>query len=99
MREPQKIERWWFALTVCAAISPSESTEVNQLSLLWMQVEPKLAEPLLQTALKTVCVNIMLEPQHEIIRISHYNHITRRGSLSPLLGPKIQYIVEIDVSQ
>ncbi len=99
MREPQKIERPWFALTICAAISPSESTEANQISLQRMQVEPKLDEPFLQFSLKTACINIMLESQYDIIRISHYNQIARCSSLSPLLGPKIQHVVEIDVGQ
>jgi hypothetical protein len=51
-----------------------------------MQVEPKLDEPFLQFSLKTACISIMLESQHDIIRISHYNQIARCGSLSPLLS-------------
>src|ERR1019366_120275 len=41
----------------------------------------------------------MLEPNHEVVAESHDDHVTMCMLLSPLLGPQVEHIVQVDLSQ
>jgi len=41
----------------------------------------------------------MLEPNDEVISKTHDDHVTLRLRFSPLLSPKVEYVVQVDVGQ
>ena len=44
-------------------------------------------------------IGAVLEPYDSVVGVSHDDHFAAGVALSPLLGPEIENIVEIDVGQ
>jgi hypothetical protein len=99
VREAQKVKR--LALASAFSLSPGRAaaTELKQASLLRMKMQAKLLKTLTECLQTSSCVCFMLEANHKVIRITNHDAIARRMSLSPLVDPQIESVVQEHVGQ
>jgi hypothetical protein len=55
-----------------------------------MQLQTKAREALAQLRQEPLCLNTMLEPNDEVIRPGHHDHIAARLLVSPSLDPQVE---------
>ena len=99
MREPEERERFRFPLPALPAIRRREAPERDEPRLLRMDFQPKLRQPLLEVSQETHGIGLMLESGNEIVSVADDDHVPLRHFLAPYLGPQIENIVQIHVSQ
>lgn len=99
MREAQKIERFRFALAAFRSSLSRIATEFDQASFVGVEFQIELLESCPQFIGKSYGVFFVLESHHEIIRIAHDNDIASRFMLSPVVGPQIKGVMQIDIRQ
>jgi len=99
MREPEKVERFRLALAPGCPVAGGEPPELDQPGLVRVQFEPELREPLAQPGHKPLSVTTMLEPDDEVIRPAHHDHITARLPVPPPAGPQVQDVMQVHVSE
>jgi hypothetical protein len=64
-----------------------------------MNLQPKLSQPLLKISQESHGVSLVLETGHEIVSVADDDHVPLRYFLAPYLGPQIENLVQIHVSQ
>jgi hypothetical protein len=99
VREPKEVERLRFAETPSASIRNRGPAELDEPRLIGMKGESEAREPRLEIAKELLCLMSMLEADDGVVRIANDNHVAGGASLSPLLGPEIVDVVEVDVRQ
>ncbi len=99
MRETKKIERLGPPEPTRRPPSSSVPPEFDQPRLLRMQLQVELREPLPKVDKKPLRIGLMLETHNEIVSETHNNHITMRMPTSPPVGPQVEDIVQVHVSQ
>ena len=99
MREPEKVERFRLALAPGCPVADGEPPELDQPGLARVQFQPELREPLAQPGQKLLSVSTMPEPDDEVIRPAHDDHITARLPVSPPVGPQVQDVMQVHVSE
>lgn len=97
--EPKKIETLWPTQSSLQSTFNRIGTKFDQMCFLWMQRECKFLESRLKLALKTLRYAEVLESNNEIISPAHDNHIAETLALPPLMDPKVERIVKIDICQ
>ena len=64
------------------------TTELDHAGLIGMQFQVEPAEPLPQLFQEPLCVRLVLEADHEVVRVAHDDHVAVRPCLSPLTGSR-----------
>jgi hypothetical protein len=95
----QEIEGLGLALTSALPVFFRISPELNQARLLGMEFQPKTSQPFPKLAQKPFPILSVLEANNKIIGKPHYHHISSGFVCSPLMNPKVQHIVQVDVGQ
>jgi hypothetical protein len=94
--ESQKGERLRFSLSTLGPIQPREPPEPDQPRLVFIQLQPLLAQVLLQFPEVAFCLVLVLEAEDGIVGVAHEgNRATRR--LPPRIRPRIEYLVQVYV--
>src|SRR6266705_6053834 len=73
--------------------------ELDQPGLAGVQLQPELREPAAKLCQEPLGVLPVLEPDSEIIRETHDDHITTRMPLPPPVGPQVQDVVQVHVGE
>src|SRR5271157_2438640 len=99
MGEPQEIEGFRFTKPALSAPCRSEAAELDQAGLIRMELQSELLEPSSHRIEKTASVVLMLEAQHQIVGVSHDNHVAGSLAPSPAFGPEVENVVPVDVGK
>ena len=59
----------------------------------------ELCESFAQFAVEPLGIVAVLEPHEEIVGVPHDDDITARDLRSPLLGPEVEDVVQLDVGE
>ena len=97
MREAEKVERLRPAEATRLPVVGGEPSELDQARLLSLQLQPEPRKPLAQLGLEPLRILTMLEAHDEVVSEAHDNHLAARVPLPPLLGPKVEDVVQVDV--
>jgi hypothetical protein len=99
MSKPKEIKSLGLTLTTLFPVCSSKAPELNQSRLVRVQTEAELAHTLCKLPEKPFRLLPVLKPHDEIIGVSHDNHVTSGTSPAPLLYPKVQHVVQVDVGE
>jgi hypothetical protein len=91
--EPQEGEGFRFAKPASLAVARRVATELDQPGLLRMERQLKLLKPRAHHAQEAPRVVLVLEADHDIIGVTHDDHIAGGLSPPPALGPQIEDVV------
>jgi hypothetical protein len=81
MSEAKEIERFRFAEPELGTLRRCKAAERDQSGLLRMQCQRKLRQPLAHHVEKASAVGLVLEADHDVVRITHDHHVA--SSLAP----------------
>ena len=99
VREPEEVERFWFAFSPDGTVFGSEAAELHQTGFLRVNRESELPQSALHGYTKALSVDSLVEPDDYVICVSDHDHIACGMAASPLMRPQIEDIVEVDVCQ
>ncbi len=99
VREAKEIECLRFAFPSLFPVPFGKPPELDQTRFVWMEFQPKLAQPVPKTLQKTIRVCLMLESQDSIVRIANHHHLALRKLLAPDVYPEIENMMKIDVGK
>ena len=99
MRETEELERLRLAEATRCTIPSGVPSELDQPRLLGMQLQAELREPFAKLCPEPLGVLPMPKPHHEVISPAHDDHITARVPSSPLVSPKVEDVVQVDVGE
>ena len=97
MREAKEGERFRPAESLLFSVGCREAAKLDQPGFLGMQFEAKLFQPCLEVSEESLSFTARLEPQHEIVCVADDDHIAACVTLSPLLNPQVENVVQVDV--
>ena len=81
------------------SILGGEPPELDQTRLLGVQLQGELRESFAQVRPEPLGVVPVLESHHGVVGETHDDHVTARVPSSPLVGPKVEDVVEVDVRE
>ena len=99
MREAEKVERLRLPFSAPLPISRRVRSELQEPRFVRMQFELKLPKPLGKFRSKLFGIRFVLEPNHDVVRVPHDDHIAVRLLSTPCLNPQIERVMEIDIRQ
>ena len=99
MRKTKKVESFGFAFASCSSSLGRKAAELDEPRFLGVQFQIEFAESILQIPLKPLGIRLILETGHNVIGIPDHNHMATCMSFTPLLGPQVEHIVQVDVRQ
>ena len=94
VREAKKVKRLRPALSVSFSSFDRITAELDQTRFPLVQLQAELGEPRAEFFQTRRCLAVVLETDHEVIRITHNNHIAAAAVLSPPLDPQVKHIVQ-----
>src|SRR5208337_1395133 len=95
VREPQEVEHLGLALATPSPAFGRKLAELDQASLLRVQAQRELCQPLFEIVQKSPRIALVLEANDRVVRVPHDDHIAGRVPRAPLLDPEIVDVVEI----
>src|SRR5918995_6727245 len=99
VREPEKLERFRLRESARLSALSGEPPKLDQPRLALVQPQIELREPLAKTSPEPLGVPTMLESHHEVVRITHDDHLAARVTTSPLVDPQVKDVVQVHVRQ
>src|SRR4030088_3047377 len=87
VREPQEVERLWFAQTPTLAIDSGTPPELDQPRLVRVQLQSELCKPLAKLFQEPPRILLVLKPDGVVVSEAHDDHVTVRSVTSPPVGP------------
>ena len=100
VRKTQEVERLRLAVTTGSPISFRIAAELDDPRFIGVQFQPELRKALAQFCQKLLCLMTILKLTHnEIVSETDHDHITVGSLLSPLMGPEVEPVMEIEVRQ
>src|SRR5437867_8966716 len=93
----QEVEGLRLAPAAPTPVPVGEPTELDEARLVWVQLQAEAREPLAQLGQKALGFRPMLEPDDEVIREAHDDHVAPRLLRPPSLGPGVEHIMKIEV--
>ena len=97
--KPRKSKVSGFPCPQFDAIRRSMTAEPNQSRLFGVHLQPKALEASLEGGPEAGRVGLVLEPQHEVVRVAHDDHLAASDALPPLLYPEVEDVVKVDVRE
>src|ERR1700729_1522776 len=99
MRKAEKLERLRLREPARFSTLSGEPPKLDQPRLLLVQPQAELREPLAQRSPEPLGVTTMLKAHHEVIRITHDDHLAPCPAATPLVDPEIEDVVQVHVRQ
>jgi len=87
MSEAKKVKSLRPALAASFTSFDRVAAELDQTGLSFVQLQPKLGKPRLEFFQACRCLAVARETDHEVIRITYYDHIAAAAVLPPPLDP------------
>src|SRR5437588_8646877 len=95
----EKVERLRFPFSTPLPVVDRVWTELQQARFLRMQLQVELPHSLGQLRPKLLGIRFHLEAKHDVVSETHDDHIAVRPLPTPRLGPQVEHVMKIDVSQ
>ena len=97
--EAQEVEGLWFPFSSTLPLLRCIRSEAQQPRLVRVQRQAKSGQSFSQLAPVPLSFLLVLKSQRNVVGIARHDDLAARMSLSPLLGPLIEDVVQIDVRQ
>ena len=97
VRETEKVECFRLSYSTLSALLRGVSTKSDQPRFVRMELQFEFGKAHSHCCQKSPCVCFVLKSHHTVVCIAHKDDIASSMSLSPLMRPEIQRIVQIDV--
>ncbi|VDA77518.1 hypothetical protein BANRA_05606 [Klebsiella pneumoniae] len=98
MREPEEVERFWFAFSLMARFSAAKRP--NSIRRVFrVNRESELPQSALHGYTEAPGIVSFVEPDDDVIGVSDHYHIACGIATSPLMRPQIEDVVEVYVCQ
>src|SRR3954466_5098361 len=97
--EPQEADRLRLAEPALGAPVRREAAKRDQAGLVRMQRQRKLLQARAHRVLEAPGIGLVLETDHDVIRVADDHHVARGLPPSPALGPEVEHVVQVDVGQ
>jgi hypothetical protein len=84
-----------------AAPSPSldrKAAELDKARLIGVQLQAKLRQSLAKFHQELLGVRLVLKPSDDVVGVTHEDDISPSGSLTPVLSPQVEGVVEVDLA-
>lgn len=99
VRKAKEVEGFRFVVaTTCSAFG-GKPAEFNQPCLVRMQLQFELLQSLRKFFPELLGFDAILESDHNIVGVTHDDHIATSCLPPPFVGPEIKRIMQIDVGQ
>ncbi len=98
-REPQEGKGLWFTKSVPLTSGRRVAAELQQTGFLPMKLKRELLEPRSHRIPEAPRIGFMLETCNTVVGISHNDDIAGSLAPSPLLGPELENVVQVDVGE
>ena len=89
----QEIERLRFRETAFFSVLRRKAAELDKAGLVRVQLQAELRKPLTKIIQEPFRITEVLEPDHEVVREPHDDHVTVCVAASPPIGPQVEDIV------
>ena len=99
VREAHEVERLRSPESPLCSTLGGEPSELDQARLLGLQLKCEPGKPLAQARQEPFGVAMVLETRNEIISEPHDDHVATCVPPSPLVGPLVEDVVEVDVRE
>ena len=99
MRETQEIEGLRLAVAPPFPISGRLAAKFDQAGFGGMQFQVELLKSFLKFFTKLLGLPAILETDHKVVGKTHDHDIALRLPLSPLIGPQVEHVVQVDIRQ
>src|SRR5215468_9365868 len=97
--EAQKREGVRSGDTAFLAIDRRVAAELNHAGLDWVERQRECREPLAHRIEEATCVVRMLEAGHQIIGVTHDDHVAAGFLPSPAFGPQIENVMQVAMAE
>src|SRR5712691_9595621 len=97
--EAQEVEGLRLAEPTPLAVFRRKASELDQPGLLGVKRQRKLFQSLAQRVQKAPGVALVLEADNEVVGIAHDDHVAGGLVPSPVVGPQVEHIVQVDVGE
>jgi hypothetical protein len=97
--EAQEVEGLRLAEPAPGAVASRVSAKLDEPGLLGVECKSELLEPCAHQFQEAASIVLMLEANHNIVGVARDDHIAASLTPSPLLGPKVENVVEVDIGE
>jgi len=98
MRKAKEIEGLGLPLAAPASILDRKAAELEQVRLVGVQLQTELRQSRSKLSQEALGIRPVLKAADDVVGEPHEDHIPGRLSPSPVLGPQVEGVVEVDVS-
>ena len=95
----EKVKRLRFPQTPRGPVRGGVPPELDQPSLLGVQFQSELREPLAKLGKEPPRVTLVFEADDEVVRPAHDDHVAAPMAVSPPIDPQVQNVVQVHVSE
>src|SRR5690606_30028049 len=99
VREAEKVEGFRFIKSLLLTGKCREAAKPDQSGLVRIELQRELLQPLPHHSPETARVSLILKADHDIVRITHDNHIACSLASSPTFGPQVEGVVQVDIGK
>ncbi len=97
VREAEKVERLGPPLAASFSSFDRIAAELDQTRFPFVQLQAELGETYLKCVQARRRLAVVLETDHEVIRITYHNHIATAAVFPPPLDPQVEHVVQVHV--
>ena len=99
VREAEEVEGLWLAQTSALSVLGRMASELDQPRLFRVQFQLELRHSFFQFRPESFGIVLKLEPNHDVVGITHHDYIAVRTLPTPCLNPEIEDVMEVDIRQ
>lgn len=99
MRETKEVEGLRLAVASLSSIIGGKAAEFDESRFVGMQFQVEAFKSLPEFPMKLLGVAASLESNHDVVGKTNEGYFTSPGLTSPLVGPEVEHVVQVDVSQ
>jgi hypothetical protein len=99
VRKAEEVEGLWLAQTSTLSVLRRVASELDQPRLLRVQFQLELLHSFFQFRPEPFGIVLELEPNHDVVGVTHHDHVAVRTLLPPCLDPEIEDVMEVDIRQ
>lgn len=95
----KKVESFRSAFAALFTTFDRITTELDQARFAFVQLQVELGEPRAEFIQTRRRLAVVLETDHEVVRITHYHHIAAAAVFPPPLDPQVKHIMQVHVGK
>src|SRR5271166_4547748 len=97
--EAQEVERLRLCKAPLSPVRSRKAAELDEAGLVRVQFQIELRKPLSKVVKEPFCIPEVLEPDHEVVREPHDDHVTMCVAASPPIGPLVEDVMKVHVRE